>query len=195
MRSNIYGRVSQGWQMGLFHVFSYDEERSRFNYAVNVILGHEGGFTNDPIDPGGPTNFGISLRTLKEINPNADIDTIKNLNLEQAIDYYRKQWWEKYHFGFIFDLKLATKIFDLGVNIGAEKAVKLFQMAINSIGNDHIELDGKIGKITISASNCLPSNQLLAKYQQLAKEFYLSLMEKNPKLIKYKNGWLNRAAW
>lgn len=60
---------------------------SAFETAVTEVLGEEGGYTNNPADPGGETQWGISKRAF----PNVDI---KNLTREGAIDLYRKSYWQ-----------------------------------------------------------------------------------------------------
>ena len=59
----------------------------RFPAFINRILGHEGGYVNDPQDPGGETNWGISKRSY----PGEDI---KNLTLDQAAAIYRRDYWD-----------------------------------------------------------------------------------------------------
>src|SRR5216684_3047737 len=60
-----------------------------FVEAVTAVLLDEGGYGNDPADPGGETNWGIDIRT----HPNLDI---KNLTRDEAITIYYKDWWQRY---------------------------------------------------------------------------------------------------
>lgn len=60
----------------------------KFEEAVEFVLAYEGGYVNDPNDPGGETNFGISKRAY----PNVDI---KNLTREDVIDIYRRDYWDR----------------------------------------------------------------------------------------------------
>lgn len=62
--------------------------KENFDLAFKTTVGLEGGYTNDPDDPGGETKFGIA----KKYHPNVDI---KNLTLEQAKEIYRKEYWNK----------------------------------------------------------------------------------------------------
>ena len=73
----------------------------RFLVAVEVVLTHEGGYTNNPADPGGETNYGISKRSYPQLD-------IKALTREQAVEIYRQDWWEKYRYGDIAVLSAAT---------------------------------------------------------------------------------------
>src|SRR5690606_2973445 len=63
-----------------------------FLHAVEVVLEHEGGYVHDPHDPGGETKFGISKRQYPDLD-------IANLTREQAIEIYRRDWWDKYGYG------------------------------------------------------------------------------------------------
>src|SRR4051812_29003946 len=97
---------------------------SSFDQAIPTILKHEGGYVNDTKDPGGETNWGISKRSYPQLD-------IKNLSREQAIYFYRRDWWNKYNYGAIHDQQVATKVFDIAVNMGASQAHKLLQRACN----------------------------------------------------------------
>lgn len=89
---------------------------TKFDKAIKVVLAHEGGYVNDPNDLGGETNFGISKRSYPTVD-------IKNLTREQAVEIYRGDWWERYRYGDIEDLDVATKVFDLAVNMGPVPAL------------------------------------------------------------------------
>lgn len=175
--------------------YKYTSTDYRFNYAVNIILKHEGGLTDDKDDPGGITGFGVSLRYLKSIgldvdgDGDVDADDIRKLSLQQAMAIYRKNWWVKYKLDSIHDLKLATKIMDLAVNMGPSRAIKIAQKAIGT------NIDGKIGPQTIYRLNDLPPNEVLNEIRKGALEFYDELISKNPKLKKFRNGWNARAIW
>ncbi len=168
---------------------------SRFNYAVSIILKHEGGLTNDKNDRGGITNFGISLRFLKnmgfDINHDEVIDDkdVTSLTRDEAIEIYRKNWWERYGYDKITDLKVATKVFDLAVNCGSLQAAKLLQRAVN------VEDDGILGPITLKATNSMNGDVVINRMRIEARKFYEGLVERNPKLHVFLKGWLNRAMW
>ena len=88
-----------------------------FSLAIKFTLQHEGGYVNDPKDPGGETNFGISKRAYPSLD-------IKNLTEHQAKNIYFKDYWlaagcDK------LESKLAICVFDAAVNLGLKKA-KLF---------------------------------------------------------------------
>lgn len=89
-----------------------------FDRAFEMVVGVEGGYVNDPEDPGGETHFGISKRAY----PNLDI---KALTSEQAKDIYFRDYWVPAGCGHIADEAMAILMFDCAVNQGVDRARKL----------------------------------------------------------------------
>ena len=117
-----------------------------FSAAIKTVLKHEGGFVNDPDDPGGATNWGISLRFLKgqglevgDVDHDGDIDADDILKMSQsdAIAIYRQAFWVKNGYGSFPDHRVAAKTFDLCVNMGPRQAHKILQRAINAARGQH----------------------------------------------------------
>ncbi len=94
-----------------------------FERAIAFVLRHEGGYVNDPRDPGGETKFGISKRAY----PGFDI---KNLTEEQAIEIYRKDYWDRAGCG-VLDWPLCLVHFDACVNLGLARASEIKAKAFN----------------------------------------------------------------
>lgn len=176
--------------------------QSRFDYAVNIILKHEGRFTNDKDDPGGATDYGISLRFLKsygiDINDDGQInlEDIKDLSRKKASAIYKKYWWNMYGYNDISHLLIATKIFDMAVNMGAFQAHKLTQRATNRLGYD-LKVDGILGVKSKGEINEICRH---GRYEDLMSElieeqiaFYEDLVAAKPVLKKFLKGWKNRA--
>lgn len=90
---------------------------SNFERAFQLIVGEEGGYSNDPQDPGGETKFGICKRSY----PNVDI---QQLTLDQARGIYKRDYWDKLHLD-TQPWHIALLMFDAGVNqgVGAASAV------------------------------------------------------------------------
>lgn len=188
---------------------------SNFDQAINVILEHEGydKFTNDPADPGGATKWGISLRFVRtELNIDTDgdgykdgdldrdgdldLDDIRNINKEQAVSIYRRQFWDRMQIDKIPDQRVATKVFDAGVNMGRVWGIVLLQRSFRAVGWPLID-DGRLGPqteqvIAASETNGLWGVTLIAYRSEMAGR-YRELMSKNPVLEKYRRGWLRRA--
>lgn len=176
-------------------------QEERFQYAVDIVLEHEGGLSNDKRDPGGITKWGISLRYLRaiglDVDKDGDIDAHDIIAIDKpyAKHIYREYWWDLYLYERIQDLQIATKTFDLAINMGARPAHRVLQRAINRMIDKPIAVDGLLGIQTVTNCNQLKGEKLHEKMRKCAKERYMEIIEHNPKLHVFQNGWLNRAAW
>ena len=163
-----------------------------FNAAVAVVLGHEGGYLEDHAT-GEISKFGLTAEFLRSIGLPHDRDSIRSLTREQAIAIYREHWWEKYGFERLQDQRLATKFFDLAVNLGPQRATRLLQQALVRCGAQ-LTVDGLLGERTIAAANEAPVECVLSHLRALAAEHYRTLAAKDPKYLPYLEGWLKRAS-
>lgn len=171
---------------------------SDFSIAMKFVLKNEGGYVNNPKDPGGATNFGISLRFLRTIDKSdadinkdgiVDINDIASMTVDDAVRLYKKYWWDNYNYSLINNQDIATKVFDICVTMSPLRCHKMFQRAIMATTYVSIDCDGAIGKRTIKAvNNCKDSEELLNIFKYLVADYYRSL--NNSTFI---NGWLKRA--
>jgi lysozyme family protein len=157
----------------------------RFAAAVGVVLVHEGGYVNNPADPGGETKYGISKRAYPELD-------IASLTREQAAEIYYRDWWDKYRYGDVKDQDVATKVFDLSVNMGPATAHRLLQEALVFLDYP-VEIDGIIGPQTIAAANKADPRRLLQVLRWLAAHHYYRIAAQRPQSRAFLIGWLNRA--
>lgn len=151
---------------------------SVFDQAVEAVLLHEGGYSNNPHDAGGETNFGICKRSY----PNVDI---KHLTRDEAIEIYRRDFWKPYME--LLPPCIAVKTFDMAVNMGEKRAIKLLQRAA---GCDE---DGQIGPVTLASVKVWDANTLLNRLVHVQREFYTMLAETKPSNKVFLKGWLARA--
>lgn len=156
-----------------------------FDLAIRAVLGHEGGYVNDPTDRGGETKWGISKRSYPELN-------IRDLTREQAVAIYKRDWWDRYKYAQIHDQDLATKVFDLAINMGAKPAHKLLQQALRACELP-TEPDGIIGPATLAAVRLADPFALLAALRSEAAGYYRVIIARNPSQERFKNGWETRA--
>lgn len=171
-------------------------EIERFLSAVDVIFQHEGGYSNDPNDRGGPTKFGISQLFLHDNDMPCDADTILKLTKKEAAEIYKRCWWDKYHYNSIANLQLATKVFDLAVNMGPKTAHRIVQMAVNrACPKKNLACDGILGVTTVSALNSLDAADLMDQIRSGAAMYYEGLVADKPRLQCFLKGWLARADW
>src|SRR5512147_2295714 len=102
---------------GCFTPFRRCHMEGTFDIAINFVLQREGGYVNDPDDPGGETNYGISKKSF----PNIDI---KNLTVNEAKSIYREHYWDACGCDDI-PSPLDVVMFDTAVNMGVGTAKKL----------------------------------------------------------------------
>lgn len=173
---------------------------SDFEKAFPYILKHEGVYSDNPNDPGGPTKYGVSLRYLMSNKETGDIngdgvinaDDIKNLTIAQAGVLYSDGFWKPNKLYQINDQAIATKALDMYVNMGPY-AGRIIQRAINNILKNCLVVDGILGIKTFNAINLLKPKSLMTEICKECVEFYTSLVKEKPKLEVFLKGWLVRA--
>ena len=102
-----------------------------FESALHVVLQHEGGYIDNPDDPGGATKYGITQKSLNSCCASLDIPgKVENLTPADAAIYYKNEWWNKYNYSKIKSEKIARKLFDMAVNMGSYKANKIIQKPV-----------------------------------------------------------------
>lgn len=155
-----------------------------FLSAVAIVLADEGGYVDDPADPGGATKFGITQRD----HPDLDIS---NLTVDQATAIYFTDWWQRYGYGALAG-PISAKMLDAAVNIGASSAATCLQRALRSCGHPVGE-DGDLGPVTTAAANDCRVWELLAALKSEVAAHYRLIAQARPDLAKFLDGWLNRA--
>ena len=151
-----------------------------FEEIIGVVLEHEGGYVNDPEDPGGETKYGVSKRAY----PNEDI---KNLTEESAKDIYRRDYWERYRCAELPE-SLRHIYFDMCVNMGAGRATKIMQETANAKGAN-LKIDGGMGPMTVGAMKSVE----LERVRAYRVKYYVTLIERKPDLAKFYFGWFKRS--
>ena len=145
-----------------------------FDIAFDRLVGFEGGYSNDPRDPGGETRFGVTKRSY----PTTDI---KNLTIDQAKAIYRRDFWM-----ILGDADPAIKfqVFDFAVNGGMSASIRKLQAAIG------VADDGHWGPASTARLATLDVNDVLLKFNSQRLRFYTSLAG----WATYGKGWTNRVA-
>lgn len=165
--------VSEKREPTIVPTFSTDDV---FNRAVEFVLEQEGGYVNDPNDPGGETKFGISKRA----HPNLDIS---NITMADAKAIYYRDYWLKSG-ALINDVssELAVILFDTAVNMGTGTAVRFLQRVLR------VTEDGVIGSRTMEA---LQKSNIEDTIQWYVVNRILRYAEL-PTWSRYRRGWLKR---
>ena len=170
------------------------------------IVAREGGFVNDPDDPGGATKHGVTLATLRRLGIDAtrdgriDVGDVKALTRDQAVGLYRVYYFKAPGFGALPEVVQAS-IFDMYVNAGGN-AVKILQRLLTEMGFP-CEVDGEIGPATIRAAQMAydaAPEHLADAYGIARRNYYYALADKRVASRKYarakdggKGGWIKRA--
>jgi lysozyme family protein len=158
-----------------------------FDRAVEIVLAHEGGLVDDPADPGGITNYGISLRSYPELGAAG----IRALTPEQAKEIYRRDWWLRYGWADL-PAPIGAKLLDIGVNIGAEAAHRALQRALRATGAPVVE-DGLLGPATrAEVAQAEPAPLVTALRSEVAGHYRL-IAALHPAEQRFLQGWLVRA--
>ena len=117
---------------------SYDE-------AVRRLLAHEGGYTNHRADPGGPTNFGITIHDYRRyVKPGATAADVKAMKVAEAKRIYRAKYWDAQRCDEL-PAGVDYAVFDYGVNSGIGRSKKVLQRVVG------VKVDGVLGPETMCA--------------------------------------------
>lgn len=161
----------------------------RFDAALAHVLEMEGSYTDDPHDPGGATNFGITIGTLaswRGLELTAETKGVleadlRRLDPETVRAIYRKRYWGPSRAA---DLPAALGFmhFDASVNHGVAGGARLLQAALG------VEVDGEIGPVTLGAATAASPRSALARYADERRARYRAL----PHFWRFGRGWLAR---
>lgn len=159
---------------------------SDYQKAIDYVLRNEGGYVNDPDDPGGETKYGICKRD----HPDVDI---RNLTPDQADVIYRRQYWL---YDNIASQLVATKLLDWAVNLEGTgqrgEAIMLLQLAASEQFPGEEDLDGIYGPKTEALANKCNPDLLVRAMIRYVLTYRAGQIEKNPKLEKFGPGWARR---
>jgi len=174
---------------------------ANFDNAIKIVLRHEGGYANDPLDRGGETYRGIARRFHARWEGWAVVDAAKrligfpaNLNANPrlyglTIRFYREKFWR---YGGITSQRVAVKVFDAAVNMGSPNAHRILQRAVRRLGFK-LKVDGKLGPHTLRATNQANENALLLELRAYAAVYYAKIVARKPDQTKWLYGWMRRA--
>ena len=147
-----------------------------FDQSFEAVIGHEGGYVNNPKDPGGETKYGISKRAYPALN-------VAALSLDQAKAIYRRDYWQA---AGCEDVPEAVRfdLFDAAVNSGVSQAVKWLQQASDAF------VDGHFGANTKAAALLVDAHELRARFTG----YRLQFMTDRATWATFGKGWARRLA-
>lgn len=179
---------------------------SKVRQMATEIVAREGGYVNDPDDPGGATNHGVTIGTLRRLgidvdgDGDIDIEDVKRLTVDQAVSIYLEHYFVRPRIAELPEA-LHETVFDMYVNAGAN-AVKILQRLLGKMG-EAVAVDGVIGPQTIAAAaraNARAPSHMADAYGIERRNYYFAIADARPASRKFartraggKGGWIRRA--
>ena len=170
------------------------------------IVAREGGYVNDPDDPGGATNHGVTIHTMRrlglDLDRDGDVDAadVRALPRSRAVDIFIAEYFERTRIGLLPEI-LQASVFDMNVNAGSN-AVKILQRLLRQMGQ-RVDVDGVIGPKTVAAAKAAAAAApgfIADAYGIARRNWYYALADGRPASRKYarrrdggKGGWIVRA--
>ena len=151
-----------------------------FQQIFDRLIGHEGGYVNDPRNPGGETNWGITKGTALA---NGYAGAMKAMTREQAFKIYQSAFWVRYQCEKM-PSAIAYQFFDAAVNHGLGNASRMLQRAVG------VADDGVIGNMTLAAVKKMAISDVIMRLNAERLEFYCKLGN----FATYGKGWVRRVA-
>lgn len=160
--------------------------KNSFEHVLPRVLAHEGGFVNDPDDPGGPTNRGVTQRVYDGYRKRKGLSprSVRGITAEEIHEIYRHQYWDAVR-GDDLPLGLDYAVFDYAVNSGVKRAAQHLQEVLG------VRMDGIIGEMTISEANDRETIGLIEAYVNRRMKF-LRQIRKGGGWKKFGRGWTRR---
>jgi lysozyme family protein len=168
---------------------------------IDDVIGREGGYSNHPADRGGATRWGITEAVARAHGYSGDMRAFPR---EEAVALYRRIYWGRPGFDRIGDIseKIATELFDTGVNMGPGVAASFLHRALNALNrgaSDYADIapsvrvdDATVAALTTFLKKRAPHGEavLMKALEALQGERYLDLAERRPANEAFLYGWL-----
>jgi lysozyme family protein len=170
------------------------------------IVAREGGYVNDPDDPGGATKYGVTIHTMRRLGMDlsgdgvVDAEDVRRITRAQAVEIYLDHYFLRPRIAELPEALHAT-VFDMYVNAGAN-AVKILQRLLNQMG-ETVSVDGALGPQTIAAcarAYAKAPSHMADAYGIARRNYYFRIADQRPASRKYartraggKGGWIKRS--
>lgn len=152
-----------------------------FAAALAFTLQAEGGWSDDPADPGGATMKGITLATFRQHYPGSTVDDLRDISDDQVADIYRTGYWNAVK-GDDLPAGVDLSVFDMAVNAGPGRSIRLLQGVVGA------DPDGVIGPETMGAVAAQDHGSTIERLRDAQQQYYGSL----PTFDRFGAGWTNR---
>lgn len=158
--------------------------------ALLYCLDNEKGFSNNPLDRGGPTNRGITLQNYAKFKGKpVSIEELKNISDDEIKAFYYLFFWKPLRLESVCQ-DTATAIFDTAVNMGSHAAIECVQKALGLTAKS---VDGVIGSATLDLLNKTDTRYFIINLISEIQDRYASIVEANPSQVEFIKGWLRRS--
>ena len=155
---------------------------NNFKECLALVLKSEGGYVNNPKDPGGMTNLGITKKSLEEwLGHDVDEKFMRNLTPEMAAPFYEQKYWRSCY-GEVLPRGLDFLCFSFGVNAGCGRSVKLLQQSLGLVS------DGVIGPRVMQKLRESNITDIIKGFSESRREYYRALKQ----FPVFGKGWLSR---
>ncbi|WP_334166630.1 glycosyl hydrolase 108 family protein [Phocaeicola paurosaccharolyticus] len=157
----------------------------------NIILSHEGGWSNHSSDRGGKTNMGITLSTWKSCgydkdgDGDIDADDLRLITKDDVFNLFKKYYWDKCKADYIHSQSIANMLVDWQWNSGSV-AIKSIQRLLS------IQIDGIVGPQTVASINLSNTRNLFNALKEQRLLFIEGICKKDPLQEVFRKGWTNR---
>ena len=156
--------------------------KGNFERALAIVLRHEGGFVNNPNDPGGMTNNGITKKVYDAYMGKVTTEQeMRDMPENHVAEIYKKQYWDRVNADSLAS-GLDLSVFDWAVNSGCGRAVKALQKCVG------VKQDGGLGPITLKSVNEHDAEELIEMMSVERETFYRKLKT----FEHFGKGWLRR---
>ncbi len=167
----------------------------RFFEVAQIVLGHEGGLVDDPLDRGGRTNLGVTQGTLNSARRTIQglPDRVDDLTRAQALEIYRRLYWDVCRCEQMPE-PIDFLVFDAAINCGNGGAGRQLQAALNRTGA-RLAVDGSIGPKTLQALGAAINQSLwrvVGALQTERLDWYARIVARDASQMRFLRGWVNR---
>ena len=156
--------------------------KDNFKACLDFVLKHEGGWSDDPHDPGGATMKGVTLLTYKVyLGRLPSKDELRNIPDEHLMDLYKTRYWDNAKCDDL-DVGVDMVVFDMAVNGGVGRSSRMLQRCVGA------NVDGAIGAKTIALTKGIMPRDLVIRFSTERRNFYKTLET----FDRFGRGWLRR---
>ena len=160
--------------------------KENWGKSFELVIKTEGGYVNDPDDPGGETNLGVTKAAWSSyLARPIEEGEMKALTKDMVKSFYKRMYWDKLKCDSL-PVGVDYAVFDFGVNAGTGQSAKFLQRAVGAAD------DGSIGPGTLGYVARMDKEEILQKFSDQKEKFYQGIVERKPTQSKFLKGWLAR---